>query len=63
MQEGAPEVYAKIQCLCPDGFDTYIVTDTMESPVSEIEIVVPAPCIIKHHLSDSATCLPMTEEV
>ena len=56
-------MYAKIQCLRPDGFDTYIVADTMESPVSEIEMVVPAPCIIKHHLSDSAPCLPMTEEV
>ena len=63
IQEGVDGVYAKIQCLCPDGCDTYVLDGIVDSPVSDIDMVVSAPPIIKHYPSASALCIPMNSEV
>ena len=62
-QEGVDGVYANIQCLRPDGCHSYVLGAAVESPVADIDIVVPAPQIIKQYPSGSTLSLPMISEV
>ena len=64
LQEGAIGIYANIQCFYSNGCGDCVLGDNMiESLVTDIQMVTPAPLVVKRKVCGSTSLVPLTVEV
>ena len=62
-EDAAGILYANIQCLFPNNYGEYVLGDSIESLVTEIQSVIDPPLVLKRKVFGSNSSVPLTLQV